>query len=306
MIGASITGGCKRRARIRAPPNHKPKVMLDPARLLRDRQITVAHALAEDIGDGDITAALIPAGNTARARVISRENVVICGVDWVNEVFVQLDPEVEIRWSVADGDQVEANTELFQLEGNARSLLTGERCALNFLQTLSGTATACRRYADLVAHTTVKLLDTRKTLPGLRTAQKYAVTKGGCHNHRIGLYDAFLIKENHIAACGGIAAAVQRAHEIAPGKAVEVEVESPEELAQALEAAADIIMLDNFSLEEMRAAVDVTAGKAKLEASGNMSEEVLVEVAETGVDYISIGALTKHCRAVDLSMRFAG
>ena len=264
---------------------------------------TVAFALEEDVRSGDITASLIPADTHASARVITREHAVLCGVEWVNEVFHQLDPAVQVKWNVADGERVEPNQVLFQLQGPARSLLTGERCALNFLQTLSGTATLCRRYADLVQETRVKLLDTRKTIPGLRTAQKYAVTCGGCFNHRIGLYDAFLIKENHIAACGGIGAAVEAAHRIAPGKPVEVEVENFAELDQALNAGADIIMLDDFTLEDMAKAVAHTAGRAKLEASGGVREDTLLPIAKTGVDYISIGGLTKDCKAVDLSMR---
>lgn len=265
----------------------------------------VATALTEDIGSGDITAQLIPAEQQAKATVITREDCVFCGKDWVIEVFAQLDRSVVLEWHVEDGESVTANSTLFSLSGNARSLLTGERAALNFVQTLSGTATTSRYYANLVAHTKVKLLDTRKTLPGLRDAQKYAVAAGGCHNHRIGLYDAFLIKENHIAACGGIAAAVTAAHAIAPNKPVEVEVENFAELEQALTANADIIMLDNFSLEDMRRAVAINGRQAKLEASGNVTELTLPLIAETGVDFISIGALTKHCRAVDLSMRIS-
>jgi nicotinate-nucleotide pyrophosphorylase (carboxylating) len=265
---------------------------------------TVAFALKEDIGSGDITAQLISQAQMAKARIITREAATICGIAWVNEVFRQVDSTVSIKWHVSDGDIVAANATLFELSGSARSLLTGERTALNFLQLLSGTATICQSYADLVAHTQVRLLDTRKTIPGLRTAQKYAVTCGGCHNHRIGLYDAFLIKENHIAACGGIAAAIQAARDIAPLKPVEIEVENLDELSAALKGDADIIMLDNFSLEDMRTAVELTAGKVKLEASGNIDTETLPGIAETGVDYISIGALTKHARAVDLSMRF--
>lgn len=264
---------------------------------------TVAFALEEDIRTGDITASLIPAGNTAHARVITREDAVVCGVEWVNEVFRQIDPAVTVTWKVRDGERVSPNQVLFELDGKARSLLTGERCALNFLQTLSGTATVCRKFADIVAGTGVKLLDTRKTLPGLRTAQKYAVTCGGCFNHRIGLYDAFLIKENHIAACGGIGAAVSAARTIAPGKPVEVEVENFEELEQALAAGADIIMLDDFDLEGMRKAVAFAAKRARLEASGGVRETTLLAIAQTGVDFISIGGLTKDCRAVDLSMR---
>jgi len=274
------------------------------AQLQRDITETVAFALKEDIGSGDITAQLIPVTQTAKARIITRENAVICGTEWVNEVFRQIDSSVTIHWHVADGDTVKPDQLLFELVGSARSLLTGERTALNFLQLLSGTATICKSYADIVAHTQVRLLDTRKTIPGLRTAQKYAVTCGGCHNHRIGLYDAFLIKENHIAACGGIPAAISAAKEIAPGKPVEVEVESIAELEIALAGNADIIMLDNFSLADMKAGVALTAGRAKLEASGNVDTSTLAGIAETGVDYISIGALTKHAQAVDLSMRF--
>jgi len=274
------------------------------AQLQCDITETVAFALKEDIGSGDITAQLIPVTQTAKARIITRENAVICGTEWVNEVFRQIDSSVTIHWHVADGDAVKPDQLLFELAGSARSLLTGERTALNFLQLLSGTATICNSYADIVAHTQVRLLDTRKTIPGLRTAQKYAVTCGGCHNHRIGLYDAFLIKENHIAACGGISAAISAAREIAPGKPVEVEVESLAELEIALAGNADIIMLDNFSLADMKAGVELTAGRAKLEASGNVDTSTLAGIAETGVDYISIGALTKHAQAVDLSMRF--
>lgn len=271
--------------------------------LLQSISENVAAALKEDIGSGDITAQLIPAEQQTTAKIITREDCVFCGKDWVIEVFKQLDPTVRIEWHIDDGDSAAANSTLFILSGNARSLLTGERAALNFVQTLSGTATSSHKYAKLVAHTPVKLLDTRKTLPGLRDAQKYAVAAGGCYNHRIGLYDAFLIKENHIAACGSIAAAVTAAHKIAPGKPVEVEVENFPELEQALTAKADIIMLDNFTLEDMRKAVAINQGQAKLEASGNVTETTLPLIAETGVDFISIGALTKHCRAVDLSMR---
>ncbi len=263
----------------------------------------VKAALNEDIGAGDITAQLIPAHQQATATVITRDDCIFCGRDWVNEVFKQLDPSVTIEWFVDDGQVVPANATLFKLNGTARSLLTGERTALNFVQTLSGTATISHYYAQLVTHTSVKLLDTRKTLPGLRDAQKYAVACGGCHNHRIGLYDAFLIKENHIAASGGIANAVNAARNIAPNKPVEVEVENLKELDEALNANADIIMLDNFTLEDIYTAVAANKGKAKLEASGNVTEQTLPIIAATGVDYISLGALTKHCRAVDLSMR---
>ena len=266
-------------------------------------EANVRAALREDIGSGDITAQLIPAERLAHATVITRESAVICGTAWVDAVFRQLDPRVAVHWQVADGDRVAANQALLHLEGPARALLSGERAALNFLQTLSAVATRCRHFADLVEGTGVKLLDTRKTLPGLRLAQKYAVTQGGCHNHRIGLYDAFLIKENHIAACGGIAQAIATAHSIAPGKPVEVEVESLEELKEALEAGADIVMLDELSLEDMCTAVAINADHAKLEASGGINESTLRTTAETGVDYISIGSLTKDIKAIDLSMR---
>jgi nicotinate-nucleotide pyrophosphorylase (carboxylating) len=263
----------------------------------------VRAALAEDVGSGDITAALIAPDSQATARVITREDGVLCGSPWVEAVFAELNPAVAIEWQASDGESITAGDSLFTLHGPARSLLTGERAALNFLQLLSGTATTCRRYADLVAGTGVKLLDTRKTIPGLRIAQKYAVTCGGCHNHRIGLFDAFLIKENHIKACGGIAAAVKTARDHAPGMPVEVEVETLEELQQALAAACDRVMLDNFSLEQMATAVDLAGGRVELEASGNVTEATLRSIAETGVDYISIGALTKDCKALDLSMR---
>ncbi|MBX9754095.1 MAG: carboxylating nicotinate-nucleotide diphosphorylase [Pseudomonadaceae bacterium] len=265
----------------------------------------VAKALREDLGSGDITAQLISAERHATARIISRDAAVICGTAWVDEVFRQLDPNVSVQWQVQDGERVSPNQVLFTLAGSARALLSGERSALNFLQTLSAVATRSQHYAGLVQGTAVKLLDTRKTLPGLRLAQKYAVTCGGCHNHRIGLYDAFLIKENHIAACGGIAQAIQTAHQIAPGKPVEVEVESLVELEQALTAGADIIMLDELSLEDMCQAVTLTAGRAKLEASGGINDSTLRSVAETGVDYISLGTLTKDIKAVDLSMRLS-
>lgn len=263
----------------------------------------VQAALAEDIGSGDITAMLVTEGTVARARIITRERAVLAGQAWVGEVFRQIDPRVRIDWLCEDGQTVHANEALFEVEGAARSLLSGERTALNFLQLLSGTATRCRHYADLVAGLPVKLLDTRKTIPGLRIAQKYAVRCGGCHNHRIGLFDAFLIKENHIAACGSIAAAVRTARTIAPGKPVEVEVEDLAQLGEALEAGADSVLLDNFAALALREAVAITAGRAALEASGGVSESTLRSIAETGVDYISIGALTKDCKAIDLSMR---
>lgn len=275
------------------------------AHLTAEIEANVRCALLEDVGSGDITAQLIPADRLANATVITRDAAVISGTAWVDEVFRQLDPRVAVRWHVTDGERVTPNQALFQLEGPARSLLTGERSALNFLQMLSGVATRAQHYADKVANTQVKLLDTRKTLPGLRMAQKYAVTCGGCHNHRIGLFDAFLIKENHIAACGGIAQAITAARKIAPGKPVEIEVESLDELNQALAAGADIIMLDELSRDDMREAVRLTAGRAKLEASGGINDTTLLPIAETGVDYISIGALTKDIKAVDLSMRLS-
>lgn len=264
----------------------------------------VRAALAEDIGSGDITAALVPEAARGHARIITREAAVICGKPWVDEVFRQLDPGVSVRWHCNDGDRVAAGALLFELEGAARSLLTGERAALNFLQLLSGIATRCARFAGLVDGLHTRLLDTRKTLPGLRIAQKYAVRCGGCHNHRIGLYDAFLVKENHIAACGSITAAVETARRLSPGKPVEVEVETLTQLAEALEAGVDWVMLDNFDTDGMREAVARTGGRAMLEASGGVSEANLRAIAETGVDYISMGTLTKDCTAIDLSMRF--
>ena len=280
-----------------------PNITLDS--LQSSIQDQVRRALAEDVGDGDITAALIPADRQAQATIISREPAVLCGTAWADEVFRQVDAQIRVEWLAADGDQLVPNQPFCRISGPARGLLTGERCALNFIQTLSATATRSQHFTKLVEGTAVKLLDTRKTLPGLRLAQKYAVTCGGGHNHRIGLFDAFLIKENHIAACGGIDAAVAQARRLSPGKPVEVEVESLDELRQALAAGADIIMLDELSNEDMRTAVQITAGKAKLEASGGINEDTLRAVAETGVDYISIGSLTKDIKAVDLSMRLS-
>ncbi len=269
----------------------------------------VQIALEEDLGGAagrDLTAELIPENTQAKARLISRESAVICGIPWVNAVFEALDPTLQLNWHVNEGDTVSANQLLLELTGNARAILTGERSAMNFLQTLSGTATITAAYTKQLAGTHCKLLDTRKTLPGLRAAQKYAVTVGGGKNHRIGLFDAFLIKENHIATAGGIAQAIQKARVLEPSVKLEVEVESLDELNQALEAGADVIMLDNFSLEDMKQAVEINihhSNKAEIEASGNVSLEQLATIAATGVDYISVGALTKHVRAVDLSMR---
>jgi nicotinate-nucleotide pyrophosphorylase (carboxylating) len=264
----------------------------------------VRHALEEDVGQGDITAQLIPADGIWKASVYSREHAILCGRNWFDAVFHHLDENVDLRWYRADGDKIAPHQVVCTLKGPARSLLTGERTALNFLQTLSGTATLAHRYAKQVEDLDTRILDTRKTIPGLRRAQKYAVRTGGCHNHRMGLYDAFLIKENHIAAAGSIAAAVQRARKLDSELPVEVEVETLDELQQALQAGADRIMLDNFSTEDISKAVTLNAGKAELEASGGITLDNLREYAETGVDYISIGALTKDVKAVDLSMRF--
>jgi len=260
-------------------------------------------ALEEDIGDGDITAELVQADSQARALVVSREAGVLCGSRFVDAVFSALDPKISVAWFKSDGDLLEPNDALFSVSGNARKILTGERTALNFLQLLSGTASLANRFASHVEGTGVRLLDTRKTVPGLRLAQKYAVSCGGCHNHRIGLYDAFLIKENHIEACGGIAAAIAAARQSAPGKTVEIEVETLDELHLALAAKADRIMLDNFSEAMLRDAVAANAGQSELEASGNIAEHNLRSTAETGVDFISIGALTKRVEPLDLSMR---
>lgn len=268
----------------------------------------VTAALAEDLGQqnaelGDITASLIPASQQAVATIITREDCVLCGSGFVNEVFLQLGNQVSIQWHATDGDRLSANSLICTLHGPARALLTGERTALNFLQLLSGTATTTAHYVRYLEGSTTRLLDTRKTLPGLRFAQKYAVSCGGGLNHRFGLFDAFLIKENHIAAAGSIIQAVQQARQNFPGKPVEVEVENLDELKQALTAGADIIMLDNFSTPEIRQAVLLNQGRAKLEVSGNITSERLGELAATGVDFISSGALTKHVQAIDLSMR---
>lgn len=263
----------------------------------------VQQALAEDVGAGDITASLIAPDTLASADVITREAGVLCGKAFAEETFRQVDARCSTVWQVEDGDHINAGDSLYRVTGPARALLTAERTALNFLQALSGTATVAKAYADRIAHTNVRLLDTRKTLPGLRLAQKYAVACGGCYNHRIGLFDAFLIKENHIAAAGGIREAIIAARHIAADKPVEIEVETLEELDTALSAEPDRIMLDNFSLDALREAVARTAGQAELEASGNVTDQTLVAIAETGVDLISIGALTKHIRALDLSMR---
>lgn len=262
----------------------------------------VRFSLAEDIGAGDITAELIPATKTISAKIISRDRGILCGSPWVDEIFKQLDNSVQLSWETTDGDAVEDGQTIATLKGAARSILTAERTALNFLQTLSATASRSHYFASMVSHTRVKLLDTRKTLPGLRSAQKYAVKIGGCHNHRMGLFDAFLIKENHIAACGSIELAISTAHNLHQDKPVEIEVRDLDELEQAIAAGADIIMLDNFELPDTSKAVRINDGRSKLEASGGIDEVKLVNIAETGVDYISIGALTKNCTALDLSL----
>lgn len=267
-------------------------------------QLNIQQALQEDIGDGDITALLTPEDEQATAAIISREDMILAGQPWVNALIAAFDPSVQITWLKNDGDLVLANETIFKLAGSARSLLTVERPALNFVQTLSAVASKTAEYVKQLDGLNTKLLDTRKTLPGLRIAQKYAVAVGGGQNHRLGLFDAFLIKENHIMAAGGIAQAIAKAHQIAPGKPVEVEVETWAELDQALEAQADIVMLDNFSQQQMIDAVKHVAGRCKLEASGNITIANLREVATTGVDYISMGVLTKDVKAVDLSMRF--
>lgn len=270
-----------------------------------DIAVTVARALAEDIGSGDVTATLIPQQASARATVMSREPAVLCGRPWFDAVFQQLDQQVQIAWRAGDGDKIETNQILCELRGPARSLLSGERTALNFLQTLSGTATQTRVYVDAVLGTRAIILDTRKTLPGLRAAQKYAVTCGGGHNHRMGLHDAVLIKENHITVAGSVTAALAQARaKAAANLPVEIEVENIAQLREALSAGATRILLDNFDLDMLRTAVRETNGRAQLEASGGVTLDSIRAIAQTGVDFISIGSLTKHVRAIDLSMRF--
>jgi nicotinate-nucleotide pyrophosphorylase (carboxylating) len=265
----------------------------------------VSLALAEDLGSGDLTAGLLDQYAIAQAHIICRDNAVICGAAWVNEVFRQLDQRIEIEWQVEDGDLVTPGAELCKLQGNNRSLLSGERTALNYLQTLSATATQTHRYVEVVKGTGVTILDTRKTLPGLRVQQKYAVACGGGQNHRVGLYDAILIKENHVKIAGSIEAALNQANRIAPGGVeIEIEVETMIQLEEALAAGAKRVLLDNFELNQLREAVKVNAGRARLEASGGVNLETIRPIAETGVDDISIGALTKDLKAVDLSMLF--
>jgi nicotinate-nucleotide pyrophosphorylase (carboxylating) len=292
-----------------APLTVAPKGL--PARqavpIPKDLALKVAAALAEDIGSGDLTAALIPPERNARATVITREAAILCGIPYVEECFRQVDARVTFEWRAAEGDAVVADQVIFTVDGPARALLTGERCALNFLQLLSGTATAAQAYVALLAGTHCRLLDTRKTIPGLRTAQKYAVRVGGGENHRMGLFDGILIKENHIAAAGSIARAVAAAKHSAGPIPVEVEVENLAQLEQTIDAGADIAMLDNFSLPTMREGVAMNAGakrRLKIEASGGITTDTIREIALTGVDFISVGSITKHVRAVDLSMRF--
>jgi nicotinate-nucleotide pyrophosphorylase (carboxylating) len=266
---------------------------------------SVREALSEDIGSGDITAALVSSSERARATVISREDAVLCGTAWFNAVFAELDTGITVDWKTRDGEPIRAGQTLCTVDGPAGQILTGERTALNFLQSLSGTATLARRYASAVSGLGVKILDTRKTIPGLRQAQKYAVRVGGCHNHRMGLYDGILIKENHIVSAGSIERAVQTARRKNPGVLIEVEVENEIQIAEALAAGADILLLDNFSPDALRSAVRLTAGRARLEASGGVTLENIRSIARTGVDYISVGALTKNIHAIDLSMRFS-
>jgi len=264
----------------------------------------VARALAEDIGSGDVTASLLPKDRAAHARVVIRETAVLCGSAWLDEVFRQIDPETRVNWHARDGDRVSPNQVLCEIDGRAGSLVTGERTALNFLQTLSGVATRTRTFVDAIAGTKATILDTRKTLPGLRQALKYAVRRGGASNHRMGLYDGILIKENHIAAAGGIGPALRQARQVAGNVPIQIEVESIAQLNAAIEAGAKLILLDNFNLASLREAVKVTAGRAALEASGGVNLDTVRAIAETGVDRISIGSLTKDVCAVDLSMRF--
>lgn len=284
--------------------------MISTPKYLNDSDIVnaVNAALAEDLGgeinpSNDITALLIPDTTQASASVITRDDMIFCGKAWAQACFTLIDPSIELQWQVQDGDRVKGNSQLFRVQGNARTILTAERCALNFIQTLSATATSAHHYSQYLIGTNTQLLDTRKTLPGLRNAQKYAVLCGGATNHRIGLHDAFLIKENHIFACGGIGQAVAQARKMAPNRPVEVEVESIQELNIAIEAGADIVMLDNFSIALVEEAVALNAGRCKLEVSGNITEKQLKLLGGTGVNYISSGALTKHIKAIDLSLR---
>jgi len=285
-------------------PATPPKAPQLSQQLRVEIQREVASALAEDIGTGDLTAQLIPVAATATGRVVTRQDAVLCGVAWFDTVFQMLDPESSVVWHARDGEQIKSGQVLCDIFASARSLLTAERTALNFLQLLSGTATTTSRFVAAIAGTKARIVDTRKTLPGLRLAQKYAVSMGGGYNHRIGLYDGILIKENHIIAAGGVKQALQRALEIAPSNAfIEIEVESLDELREAIAAGAKMVLLDNMSVDEMREAVRVTAGRAQLEASGGVGLDRVREIADTGVDRISVGGLTKDIRAIDLSLR---
>tara|TARA_B100001769_G_scaffold274441_1_gene272874 strand:+ start:211 stop:1047 length:837 start_codon:yes stop_codon:yes gene_type:complete len=267
-----------------------------------DLALIVNLALQEDIGDGDITSLLIADNLQAKAHILCREEAILCGIAWVEETYRNIDSRLQIQWNFKDGDSLKKDSQVAEIIGNARAILTGERTALNFLQTLSGTATITKQYTERLKGTSVILLDTRKTLPGMRNAQKYAVRVAGGSNHRKGLYDAYLVKENHIQSCGNISNAIATARKINPNKVLEVEVQNLEQLSEAISAKPDIIMLDNFKLQDIRKAVTINPGNAKLEVSGNINQESLVNVAKTGVDYISVGALTKHCRAIDFSL----
>ena len=283
------------------------KTSIEVNRLPDDIAVVVARALAEDIGPGDVTAALLPHDANATARVLLRHDAVLCGAPWFDEVFRQLDRSIRVAWTCKDGDRVAADTVVCTIEGPARGLFTGERTALNFLQTLTGTASRAQLYSDAIAAsgTSCRVLDTRKTIPGLRTAQKYAVRTGGCVNHRIGLYDAILIKENHIGVAGGVENAVTAARIATPGLPIEIEVESIEQIEPAIAAGANRLLLDNFSLDQLRAAVSQVGGRAQTEASGSITLDGIADIARTGVDYISTGALTKDVIAADFSMRIA-
>ena len=267
-----------------------------------DLALIVKLALQEDVGDGDITSLLIADNLQAKAHILCREEAILCGIAWVEETYRNIDSRLQIQWNFKDGDSLKKDAQVAEIIGNARAILTGERTALNFLQTLSGTATITKQYTERLKGTSVILLDTRKTLPGMRNAQKYAVRVAGGSNHRKGLYDAYLVKENHIQSCGNISNAIATARKINPNKVLEVEVQNLEQLSEAISAKPDIIMLDNFELQDIRKAVTINPGNAKLEVSGNINQESLVNVAKTGVDYISVGALTKHCRAIDFSL----
>ena len=267
-----------------------------------DLALIVNLALQEDIGDGDITSLLIADNLQAKAHILCREEAILCGIAWVEETYRNIDSRLQIQWNFKDGDSLKKDAQVAEIVGNARAILSGERTALNFLQTLSGTATITKQYTERLKGTSVILLDTRKTLPGMRNAQKYAVRVAGGSNHRKGLYDAYLVKENHIQSCGNISNAISTARKINPNKVLEVEVQNLEQLSEAISAKPDIIMLDNFELQDIRKAVTINPGNAKLEVSGNINPESLVNVAKTGVDYISVGALTKHCRAIDFSL----